>query len=1119
MLKCFVIWALICCSVGSVFCQNTSQPLGISDGGEERYLFITRQNGLYGFTDLNGRWLDQAPMGDTIFHIRDKHFAVREKNGLYTIYNEQLQSVYQQASEIREFGAHAFLKDSKGWMVFPLNETPTNEHYDSIRIQGAYAWLYRNGKQGLLKNDASLKDLIPPVYDKVGLYYDGILLINNGKLGWQGACSIPVNYDHIYQERPDIMAAKNKAGTVYYSYNGGQRLMAEPSDIVVFYDRYYKRIRGNTQSIFRVSNNRLIAEITGEQLHPYSFDRSYGESGYFVIGRDSVCALYSEGKVLTGFEYRNILPEASIKPPYFRVLKDQGVGVIFENGEVQLAANYTDVISQWDNYYVVRKGSKLGLAQKGDSLLLPFAYENITFCDDTYLYLTQDGKHFGLYNYLSKKEISPYKYRNFSIDTTFIIATQEVTSDIYYKDQAVFTDLYDVMSNGTTVKGYKGGKVYIGAVRNGTWESYEYEIPSYKIKKEKGTLIPLTSTRLTNVSEIYDYASGKWGRFSYTTGTWRDVPLAHGGDNSGNDRLLGFPVDSTISWQGIAFHAIKKVSPIQIAWNRRSKFNWVDLKPCGYPSDYEKNTSLPVSPICYTEPGNGKGLNNYGSTIINTSYGSDISKSVISEGGHVKIGNYGQIGLSQFLSQISACGNVHPLDLKDYETIIDPNLFVSISGGTEHVLQTAFRTKHISARQAFEWVDKTSMSPLICRVAGKYGLLSDTGAFLLKPEHEYISPAGSYGNMMFKVGVRSGSYRVFYPETHTYSREIPQLLSFKGALLLVKADSLRMAVLDHRLDTLLLSAGTISLLEDSGYVLKKDGISTVYKNRKVLFSHTCDLTEKINDGHYLISNSTGNYILTPAGDTVYQSKRAIKYLSLGNNYLLDSGQERTVFDLSDKVVTKFQREPYLVTEHQHLIIKEKESLVLLKKNGTKQQRINGRYARATKLYVVSRTAKTKQVSDYSGKILVSKAAKVKVINDRYFSYQQGKKFMLYDVISGDKKRIERLGVNVTKEGLEYDDSDEEDDSTQVVETIEDLYTIASYRGKYGLKKEDKLILPYSYFHIQKAEEVFLVQNRVNYKLYNSSRNAFVSNDIYETIYPYKDHFQVCREGKIYYIKR
>lgn len=1121
MHKRLAICLLICCSAFSVLGQNVLPAQNNTLVPVDRDLFISKQNGIYGIGDSSHHWLNNTPTGDTIFHIKDWLFAVRGADRLYTICDERFEPHYVKVSEIKESGRYVFFKNSDGWTVL-LSNADSDEllgpTYDSIRITGSYTLLYKNGKQGLLKTNGPWEDFVPAQYDKVGLYYEGVLLINHGKLGWKGDFYVPVEYDHIYKERSDILAAQNASGTTYYSDRSGGPLLAEPTDSIVFYDQYYKRVRGKQQSIFRIQDNSLVTEITGDELHPFSFANSHSNTDYCVIGRDSACALYRNGKVLTEFKYQNVLPESSIRPPYFRVVQNSGVGVILENGDVQLAADYTDILNQIGNYYIVRRGYKLGLVTKGDTVLLPCEYSNITFCDDTYIYLSKDGTLFGLYNYVKRQEISPYKYREFRIDTAFIVARQMATSDVYYKDEPVLLDVYDAEANRNTVKGYKNGKIYVGSVRKGAWESYEYEIPSYKIKVTDEYRDYLESSWLPDVVDTYDYASGKWGRFSYTSGKWAGAPLAHGGNNPGGFRLLDFPVDSSITWQGIDFHLRKKVAPMQIAWNRKSKFNWIDAQSYVYTSNDLERTLLTVSPICYTEPGAGKCLNHFNPVTINTGFMSSANKSVLAESGRVNVGNYGQISLSTFITQMSASGNVHPASLKDYETLIDPAMFVSISGSTEHILHRSSRVKHISVQNSFEWVDTEHLNPVIFRAAGKYGLLSDTGTYLLKPEYESLMPIGASGSA-YLAGVRSNSYRIYYPENNTYSKEIAQLLSFKGPYLLIKADSLRMAVIDHQLDTLLVNAGSISLLEDSGYVLKKDGISTIYKNRKILFSHSCDITEKINEGHYLISNSAGNYILSAKGDTIYQSKRHIKYVSLGNNYILDSGEGRTVFDLSDKAVCRFGKEPYLVTAQQHLLVKEKESVVLLKKNGTSDVRINGRFTRATKLYVVSKTAKTKNVFDYSGKPLVTKAIKVKVINDRYFSYQLGKKFMLYDVLTGEKKRIERLSVNITKEGLEYDDSGEEEDSTEVVETIEDMYSVVNYRGKYGLKKEEKLILPYSFFHIQKASDVFLVQDKIEYKLYDLLSNKFLTNDAYEKVYPYKYYFQVFREGKLYYINR
>jgi|GEM_PF-2527331 len=1114
MPRLLLICLLICCSALPTVGQVLTDMQG--DAVPDRSLFIRVKDGIYGIGDSTMYWLGNSPTGDTIFHVKDRHFAVRGADHLYTLIDEQFGVQGQQLSELKEFGRFVFLKSPEGWSVFPEKEDSKTMYYDSIRIAGFSALLYKGGKQGLVTGNGWRELAIPALYDKAGLYYDGALLIDRGKLGWQGAFSIPVAYDHIYQERPDIMAAQNAQGTIYYSYHTGKALAAEPTDSIVFYDRYYKRVRGRQQSIFRISDNSLVAEIDGEELHPFSFDDSYRESGYCVLGRGSRCALYRNGKVLTDFRYRTILPESSIAPPYFRVLQDSGVGVILENGEVQLSSQYTDVLNQAEHVYIARRGSRLGLVTKGDSIVLPFEYRNITFCDTSYLYLSKDGVYFGLYNYRTRREISPYKYREFEIDAPYIVAKQTATSDVYVNDTPVMLDVYDAEVNHTTAKGYKNGKVYVGSVRKGVWESYEYEIPSYKVKRHKEYRRFLESTHLYDVEDIYDYASGKWGVFDYTSGNWRHAPLAHGGNNPNACRLLDFPVSVDLSWQGIDFHVRKNVSPISIAWNRKSKFSWIDTHAYSYSADNPEHTNMVVSPLCYTEPGVGKCLSNFIPAVVNTGFPAYSGKAVITEGGRVKVGAYGQIGLSKFITQLSASGNVHPASLKDYESLIDPRLFVSITGATEHILHSSYRSKHISIHTPFEWVNTGQLNPVICRVSGKYGLLSDTGTYLLNPEYESLAPIG---RSSYLAGVRSSSYRVYYPESNSYSKEIAQLLSFKGPYLLIRADSLRMAMTDHRLDTLLISEGVISLLEDSGYVLKKEGITTVYKNRRVLFSHNGDATEKINEGHYLISNSSGHYIFSSKGDTIYQSKQAIRYVPLGNNYLLESGQERTVYDLSDKAVYRFGKEPYLVTPSQDLIVKEKEATVLLKKNGSKAARISGRYTRATKRYVVSKTAKTKNVSDYSGKLLVSRAAKVKVINERYFSYQQGKKFMLYDVLSGEKKRLERLGVSITKEGLEYDGSDEEDDSTEVVASVEELYSIVSYRGKYGLKKEDQLILPYSFFNIQHASDVFLVQDKTDYKIYDLFTNKFLSNDSYENVYPYKLYFQVWKDGKMYYIER
>lgn len=1104
------IFLLISCSAMVLPAQNL-EP-------EKRNLFVRVEHGLYGIGDSTHFWLEDSPKGDTIFHLGNEHFGVRESNGRFKIVDTRFKTLLSDLEEIRQTGSVLLAKKREGWTIFPTIDGLRENLYDSIRTTGNYVLLYRRGKQGLLTTSLRTNRIVEPEYDHVGPYYDGLLLIDHGKLGWQGRFQIPVAYDHIYQARPDIMAARDSRGTVYYSYLTGKALNTEPSDSVVLYDGYYKRVRGRMQSIFQIEGNSLVAEIEGENIHPFDFGNHFERSGYCVIGRDSACALYRHGTRLTDFLYKNILP-SQLGPSFFRVLQESGIGVIYENGEVQLSAQYTDVLTKLDNHYVVRRGSRLGLVSRGDSLILPCEYRNITFLNKQYVYLSKDGDLFGIYDYVARREITPYKYRDFTTNDNFILARQEATSDIYLEGQLVMSDLYDAEINQNTAKGYKNGKIYIGSLRSSGWEIYEYEIPSYQIRKKKeGYHHYLRSIGLTQHANTYDYCSGRWGVFDYSSGKWAHAPLAHGGNYTNDSRLLDFPVATDAQWQGLNFRVEKKVAPIEIAWNRNSACNWIDVNHYSYSSQGKDRIHYAVSPICYTEPGTGKCLSNFLPSTINTGFPGDGSKSVLSVGGIPKIGPSGHIGLSAFITQLSASGNVHPASLADYSMLIDPRLYVSFGTAKDHIFHPANSETHVSPYTSFEWVDPMHLNPAIVKVGGKYGLLSDSGTYLLKPEYESLAPLAE-GNSTYLAGVKSKSYHIYDPNTGTTSREIPELLSFNNTHLLVKADSLRLAVLDMGLDTLIVSAGTATLLDDSCYVVRKDGLSTVYKNRKPLFAHQSEHTERINTEHFLLYDYKGYFLVSVRGDTVYRSSQSVRYAGLGDNYLLDDGRQRLVFDKKDQVIFRFDKEPYLVTSNKQLIVKEKESTVLLEKNSRKEVRINGRYARASGKYVITRLDKYKQVYDFTGKALVHKTAKVKAVSERYFSYQAGKKkYLLYDVQTGDKKTLERLNVTLGSEGLEYDDEEPDtSDSTEMHERLEENYAIVGYSGKYGLKKGKELVLPCRFFDIQKAGQVFLVQHKVEYKLYDLYNNRFFSNESYEKVIPYKSYFQVWKRGVLLYI--
>ncbi len=1096
-------------------CQNAVLPVSKSISESSDSYFIIKKDNLYGLGD-SINWYNNTPIGDTLFHLGDYHFALRKPSGLYTIYDESFKSIYHRIKSLKEFGDFVLLEDSLGWKIFSKEDNEERKYFDSVRIHDQYVWLFKSGQQGILGSDWKIENIILPVYDKVGIYYDGILLINNGKLGWKGAVNIPVEFDHIYKERQDIMAAKNRRGTSYYSLTKPKKLLIEPTDSIVFYSEFYKRVRGHKQSIFNLDSNQIFGEISDYEIHPFSFDNFSRRHSYCVVTKDSACALFKNGKILTGFDYDNFLTENTIHPPFFKAVQNKKVGVINEIGEIQLKPLYTDIIDKRFDYYIVRVGNKLGLCLKGDSVLLPANYQSISFYNNSnYVSVSLDGNLFGLYNFINKQEVTLCKYNFFNIDSEFIIARKGELYDVYFKEQFKFYDLYDAQSNGTTAKGYKDGKIFIGSLRNNTWEEFSYEIPSYKIISDKNNPSYLKPFNYTDRIDLYDYSVGKWGHYSYNSQVWIDAPLMHCGDRPDGNWLLGFHQDTTIVWKGINFHSNKVLSPLQIAWQKKSVFHWMDVNSYSYPSDNERSTHLIISPICYTEPGKGKCFDNYKKSTINAVF-KGRNHSIISDNGKIEIASQGDMSLSNYITQLSTNGSIHAQSILDYEKIINPNAFIRTNGASEHILQNGNRgRRHISVLNSFEWFDKKENNLLIFKIGNKYGLLSDSGEYVLKAKYESIQPLKLWGATILKVGIIAEGYKLYNPENNSFSKRINGVIDKRGELILIHLESGKQAILTINLDTLIKTYGLVKLIGDNDYAVIQSEHYTVYRDQTVLFNFIGDNIEKINNEHFLIHSNNGNCIFNYKGDTLFKSRKAIKYLSLGNHFLLDDGVEHTLYSKDDAIIYQFQKTPYLSNDNEDLIIKGENRVAVFRKNQIQKIEFTGKFVKVTKHYIVLDLGKYKRVYGIDGTLIQSKAKQVKVLNDDYISYQEGNKFYLVNVLTKEKKKIKSLNINLSKEGIDYEDMEE---NLQILTfKAKDTLSIVEYKGMYGLKSNDKMVLPYMYFKIEPLANKFLVQDNIEYKLFNSMTRKFISDDTFDTVYPYKGYLMLTKSREITYM--
>jgi len=112
-------------------------------------------------------------------------------------------------------------------------------------------------------------------------------------------------------------------------------------------------------------------------------------------------------------------------------------------------------------------------------------------------------------------------------------------------------------------------------------------------------------------------------------------------------------------------------------------------------------------------------------------------------------------------------------------------------------------------------------------------------------------------------------------------------------------------------------------------------------------------------------------------------------------------------------------------------------------------------------------------------------------------------------------KVKSLSVNLSREGIEYEATDE---TPQMIGfASEDSLYIDEYKGMYGLKSSKELLLPHTFFYIQNLKDTYLVQDYIEYKLFNLNTRKFMSDNSYEKVEYYKNYMMVLKNGKLFYL--
>jgi sporulation protein YlmC with PRC-barrel domain len=217
------------------------------------------------------------------------------------------------------------------------------------------------------------------------------------------------------------------------------------------------------------------------------------------------------------------------------------------------------------------------------------------------------------------------------------------------------------------------------------------------------------------------------------------------------------------------------------------------------------------------------------------------------------------------------------------------------------------------------------------------------------------------------------------------------------------------------------------------------------------------------------------------------------------------------------VIYKFQKSKYTLNQGADLIIKEENSLSVFKKNETKRIKLDGKYSKALGNYIVVKQGKRKAVYTYSGDLILSRASTVKLLDDDFITYKRGRSIYLLNAVTNEKKKVKKMNADLSEEEIEEEDEDEAVFVEPALVKETDTLFIKKRNGLYGLKSKTRIELPYSYFHIQRISDCYLIQNDLEYTIFNNYTKNFVTATPFKNCVKYKDYYMLVRDEGIEYV--
>jgi len=320
--------------------------------------------------------------------------------------------------------------------------------YDSVGgFSDGVAVITTGNKKGLIDENGNI--ILPPVYGGIGLFEDGLAIVNDsvyittkGVVNNKGTVVIPVKYTQLTRYGDVFVAGgvqgKGKCGM--YDKNGKQ-ILPEIYDSITSVDGNVFIIKADGFYGMTDKNGKNIAPIIYKEINSF-IDKNFSSTHVLVVYGDKVGVLGVDGKQILPTQYDAVWTEGN----FFKVEKKgannsgrvYGIysktgeeivpvicksvnkifttngqvyelttingkkGIMSLDGKIIVPAQFDSVGNYYDGFFEVRINSSYGVYDFNGKEIVPAIYDNVDKVSSReYFKVKKDGKY-GLYDFFGK---------------------------------------------------------------------------------------------------------------------------------------------------------------------------------------------------------------------------------------------------------------------------------------------------------------------------------------------------------------------------------------------------------------------------------------------------------------------------------------------------------------------------------------------------------------------------------------------------------------------------------------------------------------------------------------------------------------------------------------------